>query len=120
MTNSRHNFVSFNACRDVVQVGNNETIPSYRYGHIKFWSAVCGVCHCITLKIVLFTLNIMYNLISLSQVQRNCFRTYIDDDKCKPGIGLSEILHKLSGKIILIGLDTNEGLFKVEHHVKTV
>lgn len=58
---------------------------------------------CVTLKRVLFSPDLMSYLIYISQEGKNWFGINIDAYKCRSQRGLRQIIHKLSGKIKMIG-----------------
>lgn len=61
---------------------------------------------------VLYAPQILNNLISSSQAHRNGFRTEIDVDTESPILGEMKLIHKRTGEVKLVALETDEGLYE--------
>lgn len=110
--NNRDNFVNLTSYDGVELVGNNNTLQSFNYGDINVESEVNCEDHRITPEHVLFSPDVMYNLISLYQVRENVFCIYDDYDNCSPQRGLMQIHQKANGEIKMIGLERPQGLYE--------
>lgn len=76
-----------------VQVNKNEVIPSFGVGTVRMMTFVNVMKHNVTLQGVIYTTEIIHNLLSVPQAWKNRFRVRIDDD---PHIAMLEQmdLHK--------------------------
>lgn len=112
MSNSRENFVTFIEARGSVQLGDNDTITSIRYGNVRMATVTMGVKHILLLRSVLYTPDLMYNLIYISQVSRNNFKVIIDNEKEDQKKVTLKLMHKPTGQIKMVGIETTEGLYE--------
>lgn len=112
MCNNKAYFSNFVEREGVVQVGNKEVIPSYGVGTVPMTTMVNGKQHYVTLHDVLYTQDIMHNLISISQVRRKQFRVRIDDEPNNMTRGRMDLHHKPSGEVKMCGIETGEGLYE--------
>lgn len=118
--NNRESFFNLTETTGTIQVGNKEEIAARGVGSVQVLSTVNGKIIPLLLQNVLYSPDIMYNLISSSQARKNGLRTEIDDDTKDPMKGLLQMIHKKSKMICLVAYETNEGLYEAFISVKKI
>lgn len=80
---------------------------------------VDGDSHDRTFHDMVYALEIICNLISISLVQQKEFHTNIDDSDEKPHEGKLRFIHKLRCVVKLVGIETEKGLYQAMVRVKS-
>ena len=116
--NDKDSFTTLVCSQDSVQVGNKEELSAHGYGSVTLTSVVNGVTFNLELHDVLYCPEMMYNLISSSETRKKGLRTEIDNHEDDPSKGLLKIIHKESGNVCLLALETKEGLYEADISVR--
>lgn len=99
MANDCSYFDNFTAFDGNVQVGDTSNICSYGVEIVKVVVTANGRQEFLTLKDVVFALEIIYSLISVSQVRKHNFCVTMDDDDDNPRRRRIELQHEPSGSV---------------------
>lgn len=110
--NQISNFHTFTPVKRKVQVGNQEYIDALRYGDVHKTDKNWGKDKAIILQDVFYVPDLVQNLISVSQCQRNGCKAEIDCME-NSSRGVMQIIHKQSKQVVLVGPES-EGLYKAE------
>lgn len=113
MSKNKLYFRNFVECGGVVLIGNNEVFFSYKVKTVHMVTMASEIQHHITLRDVMYNLEVMHNLVSITQAQKNRFMVRVDDD---PTDATREWMHlhlKSSVKMTVCVFETREQLYEV-------
>lgn len=112
MTNCQDRLINFKNESGNIKMVNNDYIESIWYELMELVAAVDRKLNEITLRNVLDVPDIPYNSISVSVTNRNAFKVVIDCEQEDLRTGKMKIVHKNTAKAVMIGVETNDGLYE--------
>lgn len=112
MCNCRESLVKFTELHALISVGNKKSAGPLGYCSVELTDVARGDKTWILLGDVIYVLDLMYNVISFSQVRRNCFANNADSNLDGSRESIINLTHKLSREIRMLGFETKDGLFE--------
>lgn len=112
MSKNQAHFSDFVKCKGVVQVRNNDVIPSYGIETVQMAAVIDEVKHYIVPNGVTYIAKIMHDLVSISHTRKKHFKVRIDDDPSNATVETMELYCKPSGKVKMCGVETVNGLYQ--------
>lgn len=102
MMNRCENFITVTMKNVTVQISNDDLVASLGYEMVNLTSIIRESKNTIMLQNVLYTRDLIYNLISLSPPRRNEFRVIIDNCKNDPHSCILNLIHRKSELIKMV------------------
>lgn len=112
MCSPRESFVTFTELQGLISVGDKESASPLWCSSVKLADIVRSDKKRILLKDVLYVVDVMFNLISLSRARRNCFAINFDSNFDGARARIINMTLKHSIMISMLGFETEDELFE--------